>query len=88
MPSLKRPGFPGGLSSWVPPRDPESLRAVECLLELHRGNVAEWLQGTVVNHQTRSRVPNSTSSRPLQGPRCRITSVLNNPITDSASALS
>ena len=37
---------------------------------------------------THSRVANSTSSRPRQGSLRRMTSVLNNPITDSVSTLS
>ena len=42
----------------------------------------------VLNQATHSRVDYSTSSRPRQGPAWRMSSVLNNPITDSASALS
>lgn len=39
-----------------------------------------------LNHQIHWGVANSTSSSPFYGPRCRITSVMNSPITDSASA--
>jgi hypothetical protein len=43
------------------------LTAVECLLVLGRGEVADGFQeAVVVNHQTHSRVANSTSSSPLQ----------------------
>src|SRR2546425_8977806 len=41
-----------------------------------------------LHHATHSSVANSTSSSPFHGPRRWISSVLNNPITVSASALS
>jgi hypothetical protein len=41
-----------------------------------------------LNHATHSSVAYSTSSKPRHGPRRWITSVVNSPITDSASALS
>ena len=45
--------------------------------------IRRWL-----NQSTHSRVANSTGSRPRQGPRVRITSVLYSPMMDSARALS
>ena len=42
----------------------------------------------LLNQSTHSRVANSTASRCRHGPLRRMTSVLNNPITVSASALS
>ena len=41
----------------------------------------------LLNQSTHSRVANSRSSRPRQGPQCRTSSVLNRPMTVSARAL-
>jgi hypothetical protein len=40
-----------------------------------------------LNQSTYSKVASSTSSRPLHGPRRRMSSVLNSPMRDSAAAL-
>src|SRR5204863_3209424 len=64
------------------------LLKVACLVLGRRHVAIGSSRRRVLNQSTHSNVANSTASRCRQGPRRRMTSVLNKPMTDSASGLS
>src|SRR6185312_5309685 len=82
------PGFSGDSICWLPGLGEIGGLAVVGVFELDRwespltSSNRCWL-----NQSTQTRVAASTCSTVRQGPRRRISSVLNRPITDSASAL-